>query len=80
MRALGIAIVAWIGLLFAGAVVGGFASSFTGYASELLKWNGWSYVMFCAQEGAMFGAVLTWPIALIVFLVGFASSRRTSGH
>ena len=65
-----VGILIWLGLIAASAVFGSVMSLFTGESSELPKWNGWSYLAFCAKEGAMFGAVLTWPIALIVFLVG----------
>jgi hypothetical protein len=76
MRPILIAIVVWMGLIGAAAAFGGFMSLYTGKASELPKWNGWSYLIFCAEQGAMFGAVLTWPIALVVFFVARVGSRQ----
>ena len=44
-----------------------------GKAEELPKWNGWSYLFFCAKEFAMMGAILTLPIAVIIALVLLAA-------
>ncbi len=76
MRALIVGIVTWLGLILAGAAFGGLMSLYTGKTAELSKWNGWSYFAFCVQEGAMFAAMLTWPITLIVLLIAYAGSRR----
>ena len=59
----------WLGLIAAAAAFGAFTSLYAGDASELPKWNGWGYLTFSAKEGAMFGFVLSWPIALISSLV-----------
>lgn len=75
MRHLRIAIFVWLGLIAAAAAFGCFMSLYTGKASELPTWNGWAYLVFCAQEGATFGAILTWPIALFVWLLAWAGSR-----
>ena len=78
MRALLIGIIAWLGFIVAGAVFGAFLSLGTGTRSELPKWNGWSYLVFVVKEGAMAGVELTWPIALLVFIVALVK-RQSKG-
>jgi hypothetical protein len=77
MRALVVAILVWLGLIVAGAAIGGGTSFYTGMSSPIPRWSGWSYFAFCAQEGAKLAAVLTWPVAVVVFCVFVVSSRRT---
>ena len=74
-RALVVGICVWLGLIVAGAAIGGGTSFYTGVLSPTPRWNGWSYFTFCAQEGARMAAVLTWPVAF-VFLVMLLSSKR----
>jgi hypothetical protein len=74
-RALSFGIIAWVGLVLAGAVVGRLLSFGTGTASELPKWNGWSYLAFSAREGARAAEVLTWFVALVVFVVSLVWRR-----
>jgi hypothetical protein len=69
-----VGVMTWLGLIAAAAAFGSLTSLYTGQSSELPKWNGWSHFVFCAKDGAMFGFVLTWPIAVIVFLVGAVRS------
>lgn len=76
VRCLVIGVLVWLGLTVAAAGFGGLMSLGAEEVSELPKWNGWSYFTFSVKEGAMFGVVLTWPIALIVFLVAMVRSRR----
>jgi hypothetical protein len=68
LRPTTIAISVWLSLTAAATALGGFASLYTGKASDLPQWNGWSYLLFCAREGAMVGGTLALPIALVVFL------------
>ena len=77
MRALVVGILVWLGLIVAGAAIGGGTSFYTGMSSPIPRWNGWSYFTFCAQEGAKLAAVLTWPVAFVVFCAFLVSSRRT---
>jgi hypothetical protein len=77
MRALVVGILVWVGLIVAGAAVGGGTSFYTSMSSPIPRWSGWSYFTFCAQEGAALAAVLTWPVAFVVFCVILVSSRRT---
>lgn len=76
-RPLVFATIAWLGLIAAATALGGFSSLFTGKVTELPKWNGWSYLVFCAREGAMLGTVLALPLALITFLFAWGGSRRS---
>ena len=70
------AFLVWLALVGVSATFGGLTSLFTGDSKQLPTWNGWSYFLFCAKEGAMFGAILTWPIALIAFVVALIVFRR----
>jgi hypothetical protein len=79
MRALIVGILVWLGLIVAGAAIGGGTSFYTGTSSAIPRWSGWSYFAFCAQEGAKLAAVLTWPVAFVVFCVILVSLRRTCG-
>ncbi|QNN23775.1 hypothetical protein HED60_16360 [Planctomycetales bacterium ZRK34] len=69
MRALLVGITVYMGLIIAGFIFGGVLSFGTGSAEELPKWNGGAYLFFCAGEGAMFAAILTWPIGILASLV-----------
>jgi len=68
------AILVWCCFIVLASALGGFLSFYTGKAEELPKWNGWSYLIFSAKEGAMFGAILTWPLAIIALVFSFFSS------
>ena len=76
MRPLIIAVIVWLVLIAAASILGGYSSLYTGIASELPKWNGWSYLLFCAREFAILGAVLTLPVAVLVFIGAWMASRR----
>lgn len=75
MRPFWIASNVWLGLIAIASVLGGLMSLYTGPTSQLPKWNGWDYFLFCANEGAAMGAILTLPVAIIVYLVAWASYR-----
>ncbi len=76
MRSLTIGILVWLALIAAATVYGGLMSLCTGNGAELPKWNGWFYLFFCAQQGAMFAVVLTWPIPIVVSIVAWIVSER----
>jgi hypothetical protein len=69
IRAFRFALLVWVCCIAAAAITGGLASFWTGRTEELPKWNGWSYLVFCGKEGAILGAILTWPLALFVLVV-----------
>jgi hypothetical protein len=69
IRASCITFLVWLCFIVAAAILGGLSSFYTGRAEELPKWNGWAYLIFSVKEGAMFGALVTWPLALVVFVV-----------
>ena len=71
-----LAVFVWFFLIALASIFGGFMSFFTGKAEELPKWNGWSYLFFSAKAGAMMGAILTLPIALITFVVSCLATCR----
>lgn len=77
-RSIVIGAAVWIALLIVGAAFGALASFYTGSASELPRWNGWRYVVFCVKEGVTFTAILTWPIPLVAFLILWARQRRNA--
>jgi hypothetical protein len=76
MRALLISIAVWFDLILVGATWGGLGSFYTGKASELPKWNGWNYFWFAAKEGAIISSILSFPIAVIAFLIIWSATRH----
>jgi hypothetical protein len=75
MRPFIIGLLVWLGLTIAASALGGILSLYTGDASELPQWNGWTYFLFGVAEGALFGAMFTWLIALLVFVIAWACFR-----
>ena len=75
LRSLGLAVLVWCFFIALATAFGGVMSFGTGKAEELPKWNGWFYLCFCAKEGAIFGTILTWPLALIAFVVSWLAWR-----
>jgi len=69
MRPLIVAVLVLFGLLAIATMVGAFMSFLTGRADELPQWNGLTYLIFCAKEGAMFGTMCAVPIAVLTFVV-----------
>jgi hypothetical protein len=63
-----VAAAVWLSLTALATVIGGCGSLYTGKAADIPQWNGWSYLLFCAREGAMLGGVLALPVALAVFV------------
>jgi hypothetical protein len=44
------------------------ASTYTGKASELPKWNGLDYFLFCGKEFAMLAGAISLPFAVMFFI------------
>ncbi len=62
-----------------GAVIGAVASLYTGPSSEIPRWNGMGYLLFCVGE---FSSILT-PFMVVYALVVcsiLAITSRGSGH
>jgi hypothetical protein len=59
---------AWLCVLGAGFALGGVASTYTGKASELPKWNGLDYFLFCGKEFAMLAGAISLPFAVMFFI------------
>ncbi len=77
LRSVITALLVWCCFIFLASALGAFLSFYTGKAAELPNWNGWSYLMFSAKEGAMFGAILSWPLAIIALILSLLASRRS---
>ena len=78
-RSVIVASAVWCCFIGLAAMFGGILSLFTGKADELPTWNGWSYLAFSVKEGTMFGVILTWPFALIAFVLSYIASRSKGG-
>jgi hypothetical protein len=55
---------------------GAVMSLFTGKADDLPQWNGVSYMVFCAKEGFLFGAIVAFPVALICCFILLLIRKR----
>jgi hypothetical protein len=76
LRPITLAVAVWLAFILLASLCGALMSFYTGKAADLPKWNGWSYLLFSAEEFAMFAAMLTWPISLVVFAVSVIRANR----
>ena len=79
LRSVVISMCVWVFFILLASAFGGLSSFYTGKAGEIPKWNGLSYFLFSAKEGAMMGAILTCPCAAIAFVVSYFASGTTKG-
>ncbi len=71
--------VTWIVIAAFAAVIGALLSFGTGDSDALPQWNSMEYLVFMSLGGALVGAMVGMPLALIVFIASVLTSHSGGG-
>jgi hypothetical protein len=73
------AAITWFVIAAVATVIGALLSFGTGDSNELPQWNGMEYLVFMSLGGALAGALVGMPFALIVLIASLLTAHSDGG-